>query len=101
MVGDTGTMSFNRAFHAILKIYYFVELTLPIGLTLVPILIASDVTHLTNFSGDGKLCPVYISISNIPSSIRVKPTSHTWILIALLSIEPKRLYKQPRWLAKK
>ena len=42
-----------------------------------------------------------MSIGNIPSSIRAKPTSHAWIPIALLPIGPKRLHKQPGWSAKK
>ncbi len=59
--------------------------------TLVPVLLASDQTHLTNFSGDKKLWPVYISIGNIDSTIRNKPTMHAWIPLALLPIPPKRL----------
>ncbi|KAF8436974.1 hypothetical protein BGX38DRAFT_1098973, partial [Terfezia claveryi] len=49
---------------------------LPEGGTLVPILLASDETHLTNFSRDKKLWPVYMSISNIRSSIRNTHTMH-------------------------
>ncbi|KAF8416585.1 hypothetical protein EV426DRAFT_509221, partial [Tirmania nivea] len=49
---------------------------LPIGATLVPVLFASDATHLTNFSGDSKVWPLYMSIGNIKSSIRNQPTSH-------------------------
>ena len=59
--------------------------------TLVPVLLASDQTHLINFSGDKKLWPVYISIGNIDSTIRNKPTMHAWIPLALLPIPPKRL----------
>ncbi|RPB21313.1 hypothetical protein L211DRAFT_769374, partial [Terfezia boudieri ATCC MYA-4762] len=42
---------------------------LPEDGTLVSILLVSDETHLTNFSGDKKLWPVYMSIGNIGSSI--------------------------------
>ncbi|KAF8420154.1 hypothetical protein BGX38DRAFT_1075254, partial [Terfezia claveryi] len=66
---------------------------LPNGGTLVLILLALDETHLTNFSGDKKLWPVYMSIENIRSSIRNIHTMHTWIPIALLPIEPKRVNK--------
>jgi len=68
---------------------------LPDGATLVPILLASDETHLTNFSGDKKLWPVYMSIGNILSSIRNTHTMHAWIPIALLPIGPKRVNKIP------
>ena len=61
--------------------------------TLVPILLESDETHLTNFSRDKWLWPVYISRGNIRSSIRNTPTMHGWIPIALLPIGPKRVNK--------
>jgi len=59
----------------------------------VPILLASDETHLTNFSGNKKLWPVYMSIGNIRSSIRNMHTMHAWIPIALLPVGPKRVNK--------
>ncbi|KAF8425423.1 hypothetical protein BGX38DRAFT_1081430, partial [Terfezia claveryi] len=46
----------------------------PTGCMVVPVLLASDQTHLTNFSGDKKLWPLYMSIGNIKSTIRNKPT---------------------------
>ena len=46
---------------------------------------ASDATHLTNFSSDGKLCPVYIG--NISST-------HAWIPIVLPPVGPKRVHKK-------
>ncbi|KAF8426778.1 hypothetical protein BGX38DRAFT_1106467 [Terfezia claveryi] len=66
------------------------QMTLPIGLSLVPVLITSDQTCLTNFTGDKKLWPIFMSIGNIPSAIRNKPSSQAWILIGLLPIGPKR-----------
>ncbi|KAF8441128.1 hypothetical protein BGX38DRAFT_1096931, partial [Terfezia claveryi] len=63
----------------------------PIGCTMVPILLASDQTHLTNFSGDKKLWPLYMSIGNIKFTICNKPTMNVWIPIALLPIPPKHL----------
>ena len=68
---------------------------LPDGGTFVPILLASDETHLTNFSGDKKLWPVFMSIGNILSSIQNTPTMHAWIPIAFLPIGPKRVNKIP------
>ncbi|KAF8419153.1 hypothetical protein BGX38DRAFT_1280452 [Terfezia claveryi] len=43
--------------------------TLPIGSSLVPVLLTSDQTCLTNFSGDKKLWPLFMSIGNIHSEI--------------------------------
>jgi len=72
-------------------------MTLPVGSTLVPVLFASDTTHLTNFSSDGKVWSLYMSIGNIRSSIRNKPTSHTWVPVAILLNSPKRIKKVPGW----
>ena len=66
-------------------------MTLPINATLIPIFLTSDQTHLTNFSGDKKLWLVYISIGNITSDTRNKPSMHAWIPLALLPIPPKRI----------
>jgi Plavaka transposase len=49
----------------------------------------SDQTHLTNFSGDKKAWPVYITIGNIPSTKRNRPGSLAVLLLALLPVPPK------------
>ena len=74
---------------------------LPVGSTLVPVLFASDATHLTNFSGNGKVWLIYMSISNIKASIRNKPSYQAWIPIALLPNGPKCTKKVPVWLKEK
>ncbi|KAF8423933.1 hypothetical protein BGX38DRAFT_1107592, partial [Terfezia claveryi] len=56
--------------------WWDIQMTLPVGPMLVSILFASDATHLTNFSGDGKGWPIYMSIGNIKSSFRNKPISY-------------------------
>jgi hypothetical protein len=62
---------------------------------LLPILLGSDKTHLTVFAGDKKAWPLYLSLGNIKSSFRNKPSNHTWVLVAYLPIvtfdAPKRL----------
>ena len=72
-------------------------MTLSVSSTLVPVLFTSDATHLTNFSGDGKVWPVYMSIGNIKASTRNKPSNKAWIPVALLPIGPKRNKKIPGW----
>ena len=52
-------------------------------------IVASDQTHLTNFSGDKKAWPVYLTLGNIVSTIRNKPSAMAMILIALLPVPPK------------
>ena len=70
---------------------------LPISSTLVPVLFASDATHLTNYSGDGKVWPLYISFRNIKSSTRNKPSNQVWVPVALLPVRPKPIKKVPEW----
>ncbi|KAG0132972.1 hypothetical protein HOY82DRAFT_483212, partial [Tuber indicum] len=65
--------------------------TLPDGATLVPIICASDVTFLTNFSGDKKAWPIYMTIGNILSKTRNKASKHATVLLALLPVLPKML----------
>jgi len=52
------------------------QMTLPVGSTLIPLLFTSDETHLTNYSGDKKLWPVYMTIRNIASKFWLKPSMH-------------------------
>src|SRR5690606_11630419 len=49
----------------------------------------SDEMHLTQFGGSKKAWPVYITLGNIPSTIRNKPSNHAWVPIAFLPILPK------------
>jgi hypothetical protein len=54
------------------------------GCTVVPILLFSDSTHLTNFAGDKKAWPIYMSIGNLDSTTRMKPSTQSVVMIALL-----------------
>ena len=49
----------------------------------------SDQTHLTNFSGDKKAWPVYVTIGNLPSTTCNRPGSMAIVLLALLPIPAK------------
>ncbi|KAH0611279.1 uncharacterized protein H6S33_010544 [Morchella sextelata] len=69
--------------------WWEIQNTLPEGSTVIPIICASDGTHLTNFSGDKKAWPIYLTIGNIKSSVRNKPTGHSFILLGLLPVPPK------------
>jgi len=62
--------------------------TLAEGATVVPIIVMSDQKNLTNFSGDKKAWPVYITIGNLPSTIRNRPRSMAILLLGLLPIPP-------------
>jgi hypothetical protein len=59
---------------------------LPCGATIIPVIIGSDATCLTQHHGDQKAWPVYITIRNILDTVRNKPSQHPWLLIAYLPI---------------
>ena len=57
--------------------------------TVVPIIRLSDQTQLTNFSGDKKAWPVYLTIGNILSQTRNSPAKMPILPLALLPVPPK------------
>jgi hypothetical protein len=61
---------------------------LPAGVTIVPVICASDKTHLTNFSGDQHVWPLYHTIGNIRKDIRRTPKKRAWILVGLIPCPP-------------
>ncbi|KAF5341494.1 hypothetical protein D9757_014788 [Collybiopsis confluens] len=60
---------------------------IPDGGTVCPVIIASDKTNLTRFSGNKSAYPVYLTIGNLPKAMRRKPSARACILIAYLSVE--------------
>jgi len=49
----------------------------------------SDATHLTNFSGNKNVWPVYMMIGNLSALVRMATTMHSLLLVALLPIAIK------------
>ena len=62
---------------------------LPAGGSIIPIILASDKTHLTNFSGDKSAWPLYMSIGTIHKDVRRIASKRAWILISFIPIPPK------------
>jgi len=54
--------------------------------TPVHLIFMSDGIHLSNFAGNKKECPVYMTMSNISSKIRHMPSMHTVVMVTLLLI---------------
>ncbi|KAF7293857.1 hypothetical protein HMN09_01181700 [Mycena chlorophos] len=59
---------------------------IPVGNTVVPVMVGTDETQLSRFSGDKKAWPVYIGPANIDADIRRKPNSHAFILIGYIPV---------------
>jgi len=59
------------------------------GDTVISIIFMSDATHLTNFSGDRKAWPVYMTIGNLSALARMGTAIYSLLLVALLPIAIK------------
>ena len=56
------------------------------GATVVALILSSDKTQLTQFQGDNKAWPVYLTIKNISKKIRRQPSTHATILVGYLPV---------------
>jgi hypothetical protein len=56
------------------------HICLPKRATLAPIILSSDKTNLTRFSGNKVVWPVYLSIGNIEKATRRQPTARQMVL---------------------
>jgi len=66
-----------------------VESMLSMGDTLVPLIFMSTGTHLSNFAGDKKEWPVYMTICNLSLKIHQMLSMHSIVMVGLLSIPIK------------
>jgi hypothetical protein len=60
------------------------QTTIPAGGTVLPIILATDKTQLTAFSGEHSSYPVYMSIGNIAKHVRRQPSQRAFRLIGYL-----------------
>ncbi|EGO04771.1 hypothetical protein SERLA73DRAFT_38020, partial [Serpula lacrymans var. lacrymans S7.3] len=71
-----------------------VQNNLPEGACVAPVIIATDKTQLTQFSGNKSAYPVYLTLGNLPRSMHCKPSKHACILIAYLSVSKNSAHIQ-------
>ena len=56
------------------------------GATIAALILSSDKTQLTQFQGDNKAWPVYLTIKNISKKIHRQPSTHATILVGYLPV---------------
>ncbi|KAG1883388.1 hypothetical protein F4604DRAFT_1575827, partial [Suillus subluteus] len=62
------------------------QLALPRGATLLGTILSSDKTNISMMTGDRVAHPLLISLANIPMSTRLKTSSNSFVLTALLPV---------------
>ncbi|KAK7025954.1 hypothetical protein VNI00_015869 [Paramarasmius palmivorus] len=69
---------------------------LPKGSTIAAVILASDETQLSTFSGDKKAWPVYLTLGNLPGSVRRKPSEQASILIGYIPVSKLECFSRSR-----
>ncbi|KAF8152285.1 hypothetical protein B0H34DRAFT_111607, partial [Crassisporium funariophilum] len=64
------------------------------GATIAPLILSSDKTQLSQFRGDKKAWPVYLTIGNISKEIRCQPSAHATILVGYLPVAKLECYSE-------
>lgn len=69
---------------------------MPPGATIVPIILSSDKTQLSQFSGDKAAWPVYLTIGNIKKAVHRKVSQHAFYLLGYIPISKMKHFSKPK-----
>ncbi|EJD44415.1 hypothetical protein AURDEDRAFT_31654, partial [Auricularia subglabra TFB-10046 SS5] len=64
------------------RLWHELQAIVPPDVTVNPAIFATDCTHVTNYSGDGKMRPMYMSTGHIKKAIRNKPSRRAFLVVA-------------------
>ncbi|KAM5536416.1 hypothetical protein V8D89_009852 [Ganoderma adspersum] len=70
---------------------------LPPGATISPIILSSDKTVLSCFSGDKQAWPVYLTIGNISKSVRRQPSMCVTVLLGYIPYTKLECFTKSQW----